>query len=192
MGKSTIKNIVLAVLTVGLVGMTIAYATLTQRLDINSTAKVKGSTWKVLFQNGSQVSTTGAAVVKTNPTLSETLITGLDAEFTKPGDSITYTFDVANTGTIDAILSTYKINTVSDGVSCTSTDQSNGTLVCGNLTYTLTYTADGKAVAQNDTLQAGESKNITLTIAFNESATAVPTDDVTISGLDALFIYEQN
>ena len=50
--KERTKNILIAVLIVGLVSMTVAYAALTQVLNINASAKVlsKSTTWNVRFK----------------------------------------------------------------------------------------------------------------------------------------------
>ena len=47
--NNKIQNIVLGVLAVGLIGITIAYASLSQNLTINGTAKVAAATWDVHF-----------------------------------------------------------------------------------------------------------------------------------------------
>ena len=47
-----VKNIILAVLVVGLVGMTIAYAALTQTLNISDNEVTVASNWSVKFANG--------------------------------------------------------------------------------------------------------------------------------------------
>ena len=46
--NNKVQNIVLGVLAVALIGITVAYATLTQQLKINGTATVKAGTLKVL------------------------------------------------------------------------------------------------------------------------------------------------
>ena len=72
--KERTKNILIAVLIVGLVSMTVAYAALTQVLNINASAKVlsKSTTWNVHFANLSAVDTHGYASVATPLTLSGT------------------------------------------------------------------------------------------------------------------------
>lgn len=206
MGSEKVRNVLLGVLVVGLIGLTVAYASLSQRLDIKSTATVKSSTWKVKFANLSAESTVGTANVTTQPTLTDTLVSGLNVELTKPGDAVSYTFDIVNEGTIDAKISTYKINSKDDGIVCTdataSTSSESATTVCNGLTYTLVYandtTADatgsvitaGTPVAQDQELKAGQSATVKLTVSFDSET--VPTSDVTVTGLDAYMIYEQN
>lgn len=206
MKSNKAKNILLFILVIGLVGMTIAYAALSQRLDINSTANVKASTWDIHFKNLSSANKTGTANVVTEPTLTNTAISGLNVELQKPGDSVTYTFDIENAGTIDAKIGQFKINTKEDGILCTdsegSTTSSDATSVCNNLSYTLSYTNEttdeqtGQVInanaelGSNQELKAGKTVNVTLKISYDGDA--VPTNDVTITGLDAYIIYEQN
>ena len=200
------KNILLGVLAVGLVGMTVAYAALSQKLDIKSTAKVKASTWDIHFENLSTAQTVGTGKVVTEPTLSATQITGLNVKLQKPGDSVSYIFDIKNAGTIDSKIGEYKINTKDDGIVCTdesgSTDSADATLVCNNLKYTIVYSEDttadqtgdvissGSSFTTDQQLKAGNKISAKLTVTYDGDA--VPTNDVTITGLDAYMIYNQN
>ena len=206
MGSEKVRNVLIGVLIAGLIGLTVAYASLSQRLDIKSTATVKASTWAIKFANLSAANTVGTARVTTQPTLTDTLVSGLDVELTKPGDTVSYTFDIVNEGTIDAKISTYKINANGDGIVCTDADAStvsdSATTVCNGLTYTLTYTSDttadqtgsvitaGTPVAQDQELKAGQTVKVTLTVSFDSEK--VPSSDVKVTGLDAYMIYEQN
>jgi len=205
--NNRVKNVLLLVLVVGLVGMTSAYALLSQRLEINSTATVKGSTLDVHFvqESLSQPILAGQAEVTTAPSLSATTLDELDVTLTTPGDSVSYTFDISNAGSIDAKISEYKINQNGDGIVCTgngSSAQTDADTVCNGLTYTLTYAENtteeqtenvitaGTAVAQDQVLKAESTVKVKLTISFN--GTTVPKDDVTITGLDAYMIYAQD
>ena len=71
------KNILLGVLVVGLVSMTVAYAALTQTLNINGSAKVQNvnSSWRVRFKaltSGDPITTTQYATVADGAALSFT------------------------------------------------------------------------------------------------------------------------
>ena len=48
---SKVQNIVLGTLTVCLISLTVIYARLTQKLDINTNANSKSSTWDIHFEN---------------------------------------------------------------------------------------------------------------------------------------------
>lgn len=196
--NNTVKNVILAILAVGLIGMTIAYAALTQKLTIDSTAEVNASTWDVHFANLSDPTTTGnpAPTVTTNPNLSAHSITGLDVAFTKPGESVTYNFDIVNAGTIPARLNSIKINAKDAGITCTDAEGSktseNATLVCNNISLSVTH-ADGSAFTVGEVLGVEENKNTQaakLVVTFDGEA--VPSSKVEVDGLDAVLEYIQN
>ena len=205
MDKSKIKNILLIVLVVGLIGMTVSYAAMSQRLNIKSTAKVKASTWDVHFENLSQGIIVGTGNIIKNPVLSNTSIKNLDVELQKPGDSVSYTFDIKNAGTIAAKIGEYKVNTSADGIICTdqsgNTDSADSTLVCNNLKYTFTYAettkveqtnsviSSGTTIKENQELNPGEKVKVKLTIEYNSDKAL--SSDVAITGLDAYMIYIQ-
>ena len=192
-GRKT-KAVAIVALIVAVLGLTVAFAALSTTLTINGTAEVNTATWDIHFENLSSAVTTGDATETTAPTIQvgadskpNTKIGDFKVQLTKPGDSVTYTFDVKNTGTIDATLGTLTIGTPVC-TSNTSVDEDE-TIVCDNLTYELTYTDGGTPVAQNDTLNKGETKNLTLKLAFDGDE--LPTDDVSITGLDVTMIYNQ-
>lgn len=191
-----IKTLSLVALIVAVLGLTVAFAALSQTLTINGSATVDTATWDIHFANLSSGATTGGASVTTEPTIkadssgkASTVIGDYDVVLTKPGDSVTYTFDVTNAGTVDAILSSL---TKAVKPTCTSNAsvENDATIVCDGLTYSLTYTDTSTEVKENDTLNKGETKNMTLKLEF-ESDT-LPTDDVSISNLGIIFNYAQN
>ena len=189
------KNILLAVLIIGLISMTVAYAALTQTLNINTTAKVlsKGESWNVHFNAPSTAVLTGYASVATGKELKlngTTTLNNLEATLVAPGDSVSYTFDVENSGTINAIIDSVTLPNIST-VSMTGST-ADVSLVRSNLQFSLVYTSNNKAPAKGDTLAAGETKNMTLKITYNASATNLPSAAVTVSGLDAHIDYKQN
>lgn len=186
-----IKTLSVVALIVAVLGLTVAFAALSQTLTINGTASVDAASWDIHFANLSTGQTTGAATVKTEAQISgekNTTIGDYDVIITKPGDSITYTFDVVNAGTVDANLGELTKNVKP---TCTSNSgvSADETIVCDGLTYSLTYTDSGNEVKQNDTLDKGTTKNMTLTLDYDSDS--VPSDDVAISGLGITLKYTQ-
>ena len=191
MENKTLKTLAITALVVAVGGLTLGYAALTQSLSINTSAKVQNSAtgWKILFSNPNAGSATGDAV-KGSISLNANDVTVSDIVLKAPGDSVTYTFDVVNNGEIDAQLTTFTLKTPT--VTGTGEKKADDeALVNGKYTYSLTYTDGGQAVTQGDTLNAGETKSITLKIVFDASVTQLPTADVTIDGLGASLIYTQ-
>lgn len=186
-----VKVLSVVALIVAVLGLTVAFASLSQTLTINGSATVNTATWDIHFANLSEPTLTGDAAVTTAPTIDTkgTTIGNYALKLTKPGDSVTYTFDVENKGTIDANIT----NLVKAAKpTCTGTGEAatnDAKIICDGLTYTLTYTDGGAAVAPNDTLNKSETKNLTLKLAFESDS--LPANDVSISDLGITITYGQ-
>lgn len=188
--ENRVRNVVLGVLAVSLIGLTVAYAQLTQRLNINGTAKSKSNTWDIHFENLKSTVTGNAVLSQDNPLTivsNSTTISGSVGNLSLPGDSIVYTFDIANKGTISAQLSADPIISTPE---CSSNDATGATVVCENVIYTLTY-ADGSKIKTGDILEKGEKKASKLTISLKNSMSAVPSAEVDITNIAAVLNYNQ-
>lgn len=192
MENKTVKTLAIAALVVAVGGLTLGYAALSQVLNINTTAKVQSlkSSWNVKFVANTKADpeATGNAAAGT-ATLTDTTVTLNDVKLVAPGDTVTYLFDVTNAGEIDAKLSSISMKnpTVTGTGDAKEADE---TLVEGAYTYTITY-ADGSAIAAEDTLDHGTTKNLKLVVTLKADTTNLPAEDVTISGLGATLTYVQ-
>ena len=200
MDNRKIKTILLILLVIGLISMTASFASIVQRLDIRSDTTVQASNWNIRFNNLQNGAVVGTANQVSVPTLADTIISGINVNLKKPGDSISYTFDIVNSGDIDAKIGTYQL---SSGLSCTdalgSTTSVDSTTVCNHIIYTLKYTnatqsgiPAGSNIAVGQSLKAGETVNVTLTIKYDSNTTFVPSSVVTVNGLDSYIIYVQD
>ena len=208
-----IRTLSIVALFVAVIGLSVAFAAMSRTLQINGTATIATAKWDIHFENlvgpgvdGAEAKGTGAATVEKAPSISDsangesTVIGDYKVTLTKPGDSVTYNFKVTNEGTINAKIGTFTktapvcnpATDVKDG-DATATEE-DAALVCGNLTYTLTYKDTGAAVAADDTLAAGETKDLVLKLIYNDEATTLPTanTDVEITGLDITMVYVQD
>ncbi len=184
-GGLTMLILILSVIA----GMSIAYATITSRLDINGYATMNSGNWSVHFANLHKVNLIGEASEKVTPKLQDglTSISNFDLDFYQTGDGAVYTFDVVNDGGLDAYISSITI----PKPICNSSvfnDYTNSKLVCDNLVYNLSY-SDGSSVNINDTLARGTTKALKLTLKY--SGNLIPTNPVEISGLGITMIYSQ-
>jgi len=202
-----VKNIVLAVLLVAIVALSIAYAALSATLIINSQGIVKGGTnnWKVEFvKTATEVDAahmtcvpTGYATITTQPTITSTNFSGLAFELKAPGDSVVCKWNVENNGQINAFLRTFtKPN--DNELTCTGSGDAktaDETLVCSNINYTLTYDPSGAITAGDsttgDVLNVNQDRGLILTITYGNNQSSMPQNDVTVTGFNTTFIYEQ-
>ena len=137
--------------------------------------KNKKEVLEVKLSNLGSVLNESSTVQISNPKILDNGTTISDYEVVlNVGESISYVFDVVNTGNVDAKLSDMIIPTPV----CTNTDPINPTDVsslCKNVTYKLTYSsAQGNTyVSNNDTINAGATKHMMITLTYN-----YPTDQM--------------
>lgn len=185
--QSKTKNILIAVLVVGLVSMTVAYAAFSTQLTISSSAKVNNTKWEVKIANWVQASVnnlnggTSDATVKASPSVTDASITGIEVTFKKPGDAVRFTFNIVNNGDIAA-----KLNTAT-GMSETVSGVTK-TVKCANATpkaNTSTFDLPAKSGST-----AG-SISCVMDISYNKDATTMPGTLQTVSLTDVIFVYGQ-
>ena len=209
-GKDS-KIPLLSILIVSLVALSIGYSALSSTLKINGVASVSSMSWRVEFQNLGEAVLTGNAQKISDPVIStdKTELKSYNVNFLDPGDSITYTFQIANNGTIDAKLSEIvKENISCEGYGSDEQAAKDATNVCANLEYSLKYNEEeehfdnagsttnfSNNTEVNDLLRAGEVKDMVLTLKYKspiDGATIEePKDDVSISGLGITLTYSQ-
>ena len=193
--KKFLQVFAVLALVVAVLGISVGFAALSSTLTIEGNAHVVPANWDVHFANLQTPAVTGTAVAGGSPTLTATSFKTYDVTLSKPGDQVVYTFDVENTGDIDAILSDYTFATPTiTGTAADATDKANDeALVAANLVYTLTYSG-GTAITKNvDTLaKTNGTATLVLTVGYKADATAMPTAAVNITGMDVTFVYSQN
>lgn len=196
-----IKTLSLVALVVAVLGLTVAFAALNAKLTIEGTASVSKASWDVHFANLSEPTKTGATIVATEDgkgiQADTTKIVLPTLTFTKPGDTVTYTFDVVNGGTIDAKVDVEPLCTRT--VTATATDAAlnaaDKKMVEDNFTCELTY-ADGTKIQKDidELLNKNTNKNtkqMKLTVGYPTTATEIPSNDVNISGITVTMTYAQ-
>lgn len=191
-----------AILVLALVAaIGVVYAAYTQSLNINGTANVKANSWKIGFDNLQKVTLTGEAQEVVKPTISAdtTVIGNYSLLISKPGDSVTYTFDIVNSGTFNAKAAEPVVGQLvctGTGASAT-TDAAN---VCKHLTYEWNIPESAK-VNGEVILNAGATiSGVTLTLSYADTddtdpnkvlVSDLPKNDVAISGLDTAIVFTQ-
>ena len=154
------RRIIMFSLLAALVITTVAYAALSTTLNISGLVTKKGGLWSIYFTNPSSASITGNAK-GSNITLQETNVS-FYVELSSPNDSVTYTVDIKNGGTIDAVL---------DSVTLTGVDTAKN----NDITYKVTYN-DGTEIKKGDTLNIETSRTIKILVKYNDVDTLTETD----------------
>lgn len=173
----TARIMVVVAICIATLGLSVAYSAFSTTLTVNGTATLKGNQWSVYFDNLlNPVTTVGTGESTKADLITDTTKFDFAVSLTKPGDSVSYTFDVHNAGQIDAKLSSITITGVDDAAA-------------KNVTYKLTK-SDGAALQVNDALAAGTSQTLKLTVTFDADAENVEATDV-ILDLSAVLTYVQ-
>ena len=164
-GRRT-RNLAVIAVAVAILGMSVGFAALQQSLAITGTGTVRSATWGISFSNLQPPVLVGATVdTPAQLAVNSTTLT-FAVSLHKPGDSVQYNFDVRNNGTIDARISSVNITGISEAAAA-------------NITYSLTY-ADGSPIAVNDTLAQGASRNLRLTLTY-QNVSVVPDQDIILN-----------
>ena len=196
-----IKTLSLVALIVAVLGLGVAFAALSSQLTINGSAKAQAGSWNIHFAKTLDMptQTTGNASF-TEPTLSDTSILGFKATVTKPGDSVTYYFDIVNSGTVDALVDNYVFESgyqdcaatrVSDHPECKLYDFNSDGVINGSdysvikasIKYGLYYTDNNKEIKSGDTISAGETKHAKLVVEYLSSSKYLLPDGVQITSI---------
>lgn len=192
MENKSFKVLAIVALCVAVAGLSVAYAALSQTLNITGSAKAGASStnWNVHFANGS-CQTTGNAEAGSFSATGTTATLG-ESTFNAPGDTITCTFDVKNEGTIDAKITSVDIAEAANLTYTGSGDAQTAdeALVKANTEYTVTY-ADDTPLAVDDTLDAGATKNLKLVLKYKDTAASLPQAEVAITNISGTIVYGQ-
>ena len=162
----------------------IGYAVLSQQLDINGTAQIT-SNWKILFTSAEEKEMNNATTTRKEITDLTTLT--LDVNLTQPGASATYDVVVENQGDLDAVLSS--INGVKENnsqdpkaikVSIENIKVGDPLLASESKTFQVKVYWD----ASVDFNETNMSKEIEITLTYEQSDDGVPVGPIPSDGVD--------
>ncbi|MBQ8892498.1 MAG: hypothetical protein IJ068_06530 [Bacilli bacterium] len=147
--------------------------------------------WNIYFSNLETSIVNGNAFVPMEPELEATSIKAYDVLVSQKGDFATFTFDVVNSGDIDARLeSLSKLEPTCTSLALPAV-VSDEELVCNNLEFKLTYTKNNKEVRINDIINAHSKENITMRVGVSNIDESL-SDDVQITLYDMNLIYSHS
>jgi len=182
------RNIILIVLAVCLIGITVAYATLSQNLKISGVANVDKTSWNIHFTNVLTPKVEGQATGgKATLNTGSTVLTVSEGTLSAPGDKITYIFDVINEGDLPAEVET----TLTNMEGCASEDGSDVSIFCNKIGLDLVYADTKEKVQKSDRLLSGETKTLNLIITYDKDKllTSLPTSSITLSNITSTINY---
>lgn len=182
------RNIILIVLAVCLIGITVAYATLSQNLNISGVANVDKTSWNIHFTNVltpkvEGQATGGKAVLNDG----KTVLTISEGTLSAPGDKIIYTFDVINEGDLPAEIET----TLTQMEGCKAENGSDASIFCNKIGLDLVYADTKEKVQKSDRLLSGETKTLNLIITYDKDKllTTLPTSPIVLSNITSTINY---
>lgn len=167
MSRSQKNNIIIGSLIVIVVIMVIAYAAFASNLSINGTSNIT-SNWDIeiisvtpdLIADGTSPNYSSCGDIAHSIT-GNNLTANFSVALISPGDSVEYTIEVQNKGSLNAVLSTL-----------TKTDSNN---------EAITFEIEG--IEEGDSLAVGETKSFTATVTYESSVTSQPTSTTSSFGI---------
>lgn len=213
------KVIAIVALCIGVVGLSLGFAAFSNTLTINSSATVtpqadtfgvqfstKASSLDTAIEEGVNYVPTGATVDASAINIANaemgadanSVLSGLNANFTEPGQQVVYTFYARNVGQYLAYLNNIAIGS--------KTCKSNGTVVadgtleaaaCEKISMTVAIdgittqaTMDNAAIGTKHTaLPIGENEAITITIAYDAAGNVRPDNNLEVTFGDVVLTY---
>lgn len=206
------KIITVVALCVAVLCLSVAYATLSQNLNIQGTAEVQAANWKVVFKNAkTSTHSAGVEVSANSATDGATAITDLAITLKRPGDYGEFHVQAYNDGEIEAILDKFSDNNGKFTCEGTALDSDQKTkdeqLICGqaednsDASIKLTVTYATKEISKNSIVSLAEDdkqlspsdyKDIVVRVEYLDTASEVPSSKVTVHLPDLTFSYRQN
>ena len=149
------KILILGILTLVILLLTVAFATMSTVLNINGTGTFNAAQWNIYFDNLSIGNIKGNAQEITKPSiLNKTTIENIEVNLNTPKDEISYDVNLVNEGDIDAKISDIILPTLSEKQQ-------------KYLEIKLLYD-DGTEVAKEDVLQRMTLKKMTLKVKYKD------------------------
>ncbi len=192
------KNLLIGGLLAIVFIMAVGYAAFATQLTINGTAQIT-SKWDVHIKSITAGAPTGTATNQTEVTKVDpdnNLQANFGTQLQSPGDSITYTVVVENSGNLNAKVSGITFTQNNTGSSASDSVDVTGDATQGNFATNtsnpITYSISGIKIG--DKLASGESNTatFTITVAYNSAVTSQPTNAQLKSDLTVVLSYEQD
>ncbi len=187
MKRNHIKTYIILIIFISIIGISIAYASLNQQLQIKTSTTVQSSqtSWNIVISKDSCY-TKGHAILGTVE-ITGTTFTLSNFKFQAPGDNFACVFIIENKGEIDAKISSANVTwPTASGINTTS-DQK---LINENLWRVFKWDSPTADVKIGDTIPSGSEKKILIQYGINSTMPTLPTNPVPFSAV-ATINFEQ-
>ena len=154
--KKTKSNLIVAIVCLLLICLTVGYAAINSKLNINGTTDISSNKWIIYFDNVVE-NETSIQAIKTATIEEDKTKMNFDIELTEPGEYYEFNVDVVNDGTIDAMID----QVIKDGMLPSHEEY---------LTFDVTYD-DGTPLKRCDALNAESKRNLLVKVTFKEEVT---------------------
>ena len=144
----------------------VGYAYLNTTVTINGSATIMENTWDVHFENIEVVD--GSVEATSDAVITDDTVIDFTVDLRLPGDVYSFTVDVVNDGTIDAMLN----EVLKTGLTTTQE---------AYVEYTVTY-SDGEEIISKDSLPGGKQDQLLVSVKYKDDIEAndLPSENQTI------------
>ena len=184
----------MGVLSVMILGLSIAFAALSATLNINfGNVNQTTQTWNVQFNDSaasvtaSEGGTSATGRVCGTASVSATQVTVADTQLSKPGDKCTWALTVENKGSINATLTSITPS-YPDQISCTG---SSSSMVCGNITYKITTDSAGTTLLTSGGTLTNTTGTLPIYLIAEYTGNGETMSAVTQTGAKFTLLYNQ-
>ena len=194
MNQKKQRTLAIFALAIALVATSIAYAALSATLSITGNVTKKKGSWSIDIQNISSVTTNGTGKMTTPPSVGTNGTLNFAAELAKPGDSVSFTFDLVNNGSVAATFDTDKFDIII-GNTAASKMYTDGEISDDNVTLSIVVKesdgtikgiyADGLSLSPS-----GGKKTLKLTLTWDPTSHITTTESKILS-VTANFPFKQ-
>lgn len=180
----SMKTVVLLGVFLVIVTVVIAYSYMDNSLSVFGVTRMNYAKWDIHF-DGLSISAVGDASYS-KPTFFNTVVRDYDVSVQNPGDSVTFQFQVVNSGTNSAKLS----DIVQSIPRCSSYVKKEADNVCQKLIYQI-KNDDGTELEEGVVISPNSSKTVKLVVEYPRGSEGLK-ESVKIENLDIDLIFVRN
>ena len=105
-----VKKYALVSLIIAIIGLTVAFAALSQELNISGSGKVDPALWDIYFDNLSEPTINGKASIGEMASIANKTTLNINVNLAVPNDEVIYTVDLVNNGDVNAEIGSIDVS----------------------------------------------------------------------------------